>query len=75
MTSSINSGTNTWSAPSNIALVKYWGKKPVQLPANASLSLTLNKSKTIVKTKWEKCTDKEAQLAFTFEGKETPSFN
>ncbi len=75
MTSSINSGSHSWSAPSNIALVKYWGKKPVQLPANASLSFTLNKSKTIVKTKWEKCSDKEAKLVFTFEGKETPSFN
>lgn len=31
-----------WMAPSNIALVKYWGKKPQQIPANPSLSFTLN---------------------------------
>ena len=35
------SGTVAWDSPSNIALVKYWGKKPVQLPANASISFTL----------------------------------
>jgi len=33
-------------APSNIALVKYWGKHGVQLPMNPSISFTLNKSKT-----------------------------
>lgn len=30
-----------WRCPSNIALVKYWGKKGPQIPANASLSFTL----------------------------------
>ncbi len=35
-----------FSAPSNIALVKYWGKYPVQLPANPSISFTLNYCKT-----------------------------
>ena len=42
-----SSQTVIWSAPSNIALVKYWGKKPVQLPANASVSFTLSNCKTI----------------------------
>ena len=28
-------------APSNIAFVKYWGKKPVQYPLNPSVSMTL----------------------------------
>ena len=35
-----------YSAPSNIALVKYWGKHPVQLPANPSISFTLDHCKT-----------------------------
>ena len=35
-----------WESPSNIALVKYWGKKEGQLPANPSLSLTLSSSVT-----------------------------
>lgn len=38
-----------WSAPSNIALVKYWGKKEgFQIPANPSVSFTLNNSRTIM---------------------------
>jgi len=43
----IESGSFTWSAPSNIALVKYWGKKDNQIPANPSISFTLNHCKTI----------------------------
>ena len=42
-------GSFQWSAPSNIALVKYWGKKEHQIPANPSLSFTLNQCKTITK--------------------------
>ncbi|MBY0413200.1 MAG: hypothetical protein K2Q18_03500, partial [Bdellovibrionales bacterium] len=38
-----------WSSPSNIALVKYWGKFPVQIPCNPSVSFTLSKSKTLFK--------------------------
>jgi len=40
-------GTTTWEAPSNIALVKYWGKKEPQLPMNTSLSFTLSECRTI----------------------------
>ncbi|HMK07256.1 MAG TPA: hypothetical protein VK476_06980 [Flavobacterium sp.] len=43
---SIDSGHFEWSAPSNIALVKYWGKKDRQIPANPSVSFTLNNCKT-----------------------------
>tara|TARA_B110000467_G_scaffold13636_1_gene11583 strand:- start:242 stop:511 length:270 start_codon:yes stop_codon:yes gene_type:complete len=32
--------TTSWKAPSNIALVKYWGKYGEQLPKNPSLSFT-----------------------------------
>jgi diphosphomevalonate decarboxylase len=42
----ITDQTVTWSAPSNIALVKYWGKYDPQIPANPSLSFTLNHCKT-----------------------------
>ncbi len=31
-----------WASPSNIALVKYWGKKGKQLPQNPSISFTLS---------------------------------
>lgn len=40
----IPSGEVTWQSPSNIALVKYWGKLPVQIPCNPSVSFTLNTS-------------------------------
>lgn len=36
----------TWRSPSNIAIVKYWGKKGNQIPANPSISMTLKKSVT-----------------------------
>jgi diphosphomevalonate decarboxylase len=50
----LNQGNFIWSAPSNIALVKYWGKKQDQIPANQSISFTLNKCKTITKFGFEK---------------------
>ena len=34
-------GSFTYRAPSNIALVKYWGKHGMQLPKNTSISFTL----------------------------------
>ena len=37
----------TWSSPSNIALVKYWGKNKNQTPKNTSISFTLSNSRTI----------------------------
>jgi diphosphomevalonate decarboxylase len=38
----IEDGSFTWKAPSNIALVKYWGKRDIQIPKNPSISLTLS---------------------------------
>ncbi|NEV92544.1 diphosphomevalonate decarboxylase [Psychroflexus sp. YR1-1] len=38
--------TYTSEAPSNIALVKYWGKYGEQLPKNTSISFTLEQCKT-----------------------------
>jgi diphosphomevalonate decarboxylase len=45
---------SSWKSPSNIALIKYWGKKGNQLPANPSLSMTLDKAATYtwVKASW-----------------------
>ncbi len=41
--------TSSWRSPSNIALIKYWGKHGVQLPRNPSLSLTLSGCHTDMK--------------------------
>ncbi|UQD55882.1 diphosphomevalonate/mevalonate 3,5-bisphosphate decarboxylase family protein [Flavobacterium sp. K5-23] len=61
---SIESGNSQWSAPSNIALVKYWGKKDNQIPANPSVSFTLKNCKTITKLAFAK---KEKQDHFSFD--------
>ena len=37
----------SWQSPSNIAIVKYWGKEENQIPMNPSFSFTLDKSKSI----------------------------
>ncbi len=42
----LNSGKVSWKSPSNIALVKYWGKMDLQIPKNPSLSFTLGASYT-----------------------------
>ena len=45
-------GSVTYQAPSNIALVKYWGKRPVQLPQNPNASFTLTVARTITELAW-----------------------
>ncbi len=71
----IEKGSFKWSAPSNIALVKYWGKIGKQLPANPSISLTLNNCKTITELTFEK-KDNNGSFSFDllFEGQPKESF-
>jgi diphosphomevalonate decarboxylase len=65
-----------WQSPSNIALVKYWGKHGNQLPDNASLSLTLSKAVTQTSVALEKTKSKKnLQLHFLFEGSENEKFS
>jgi len=82
-TASIENGNFQWSAPSNIALVKYWGKKENQIPANSSISFTLNNCKTITKLAFVKHFDTstssvQAKNGFSFsllfEGKPKEEF-
>ena len=74
-TVTINEGNFQWSAPSNIALVKYWGKKANQIPANPSISFTLNQCKTITKLAFSQKENK-ADFSFDllFEGKPKEDF-
>ncbi len=81
----INKFYSKWSAPSNIALVKYWGKlnnyidfqgnKASQIPANPSISFTLSACKTITAVDFQ---FNENQTAFSFdfffEGKQKDDF-
>ncbi|QCX54045.1 diphosphomevalonate/mevalonate 3,5-bisphosphate decarboxylase family protein [Elizabethkingia sp. JS20170427COW] len=43
----IGNAVVTQHCPSNIALIKYWGKYENQIPANPSISYTLNHCKTL----------------------------
>ena len=43
----------SWQSPSNIALVKYWGKHGVQLPSNPNLSFSLSKCNTSTELQWK----------------------
>ncbi|OOG77373.1 diphosphomevalonate/mevalonate 3,5-bisphosphate decarboxylase family protein [Flavobacterium sp. A45] len=72
---SIDQGNFSWSAPSNIALVKYWGKKPNQIPANPSVSFTLNSCKTITALAFaKKQNDGNFSFDLLFEGKPKEDF-
>ncbi|MBK7606239.1 MAG: hypothetical protein IPI18_02985 [Saprospiraceae bacterium] len=42
----VKAGHLAWRSPSNIAIIKYWGKYGNQLPAKPSLSMTLEQSYT-----------------------------
>jgi diphosphomevalonate decarboxylase len=71
----IESGSFQSSAPSNIALVKYWGKKDHQIPANPSVSFTLNACKTITKLAFaKKQNDGTFSFDLLFEGKPKEDF-
>ena len=55
-----------WKCPSNIALVKYWGKRDFQKPMNPSLSFVLQNAFT--ETSVEIIKDGNGNVAFDFEG-------
>ena len=61
-----------WRSPSNIALVKYWGKKGKQLPQNPSISFTLSECCTETFIQYEKADG--FGFKFFFEGQENPAF-
>jgi diphosphomevalonate decarboxylase len=65
---------STWRSPSNIALVKYWGKKPVQIPANPSLSFALSNSYTEMDLTVGQHTVKEPELEYFFERERNEAF-
>lgn len=68
------SGEVTAESPSNIALVKYWGKKENQIPTNPSISYTLSKSKTSTLLQFSPKKGDKQEIHVFLDGVETPSF-
>ncbi len=68
----VKHGEVGWRCPSNIALVKYWGKYPGQLPCNPSISLTLNNAYTETQISYEWAD--EGSMDFLFDGEINISF-
>jgi diphosphomevalonate decarboxylase len=68
-------GFVAWRSPSNIALIKYWGKHGKQLPQNPSLSFTLDKSFTETKVDYKYRGNKgKRRLNFNFEKRPNDAF-
>ena len=64
----LSEGIVKWSSPSNIALVKYWGKKNNQIPQNPSISFTLSKSITTTSVEFKPKKNKANSIDFEFDG-------
>ncbi len=62
----VNEAKITWKSPSNIALVKYWGKKANQIPANPSISFTLSACATTTTVEFEKKQNPSTDFDFDF---------
>ena len=68
-------GEITWESPSNIALIKYWGKREPQIPENPSISFTLSESKTITTLHYESIgRAEEFQFEVFLDGERQESF-
>lgn len=64
----------SYQAPSNIALVKYWGKRDRQIPMNPSVSMTLAECYTETKLTLLEKTSDSSFVEFLFDGVENNSF-
>lgn len=67
-------GKVSWESPSNIALIKYWGKYKGQLPRNPSLSFSLKNSVSQTRVAYKTVSTKGFKYKFTLDGKPKPSF-
>ena len=70
----MNKGQVTWSSPSNIAIVKYWGKYGNQMPRNPSVSFTLSESKSITNVHYQESVTGKLSVRFFLDGIENEKF-
>ncbi len=75
-TSSVEAGKVLWQSPSNLAIVKYWGKHGVQLPQNPSLSFTLANCFTQTQMEYEpkNYPSNEIEIEMYFHGERNEKF-
>ena len=59
-----------WRSPSNIAIIKYWGKHGVQLPRNPSISFTLNNAFTDMTLSYQAKSKPDGKISLDFEFEE-----
>lgn len=77
ISSEIEPGSVRWRCPSNIALVKYWGKHGRQLPRNASVSFTLDSAATDTTLHYARRSrnpDGSVQVTLQLDGEDRPDF-
>lgn len=72
----LESGDVHWQSPSNIAIIKYWGKHGIQLPQNPSFSFTLQNALTETKLSYSPKDTPSAgiELDFWFEDERNEAF-
>lgn len=68
--SNLEEGVIKWRSPSNIAIIKYWGKFGIQYPQNPSVSFTLENAYTETSFEYsaKKNIEKAVELDFYFNG-------
>ncbi len=73
--SEVPRGSFTWKTPSNIALVKYWGKQEPQIPKNASISFTLSNCFTETRLEYSKLDNERLNNSKNSNQYDTSKFN
>lgn len=75
-TAKVQPGRSVWRSPSNLAIVKYWGKHGRQLPRNPSISFTLDRAYTETEVSYapKKGADRGIALDFYFDGSPNEAF-
>ncbi len=66
--------TVAWESPSNIAFIKYWGKKGDQIPINPSFSMTLSNLTTRTEIHYRRTTSEKGKVHFRFENDDNHPF-
>ncbi len=75
-TAALKENAVAWRSPSNIAIIKYWGKHGVQLPRNPSISFTLDQAYTDTKLAYrpKRGADEGIALDFFFHDEPNEAF-